>query len=109
MKPLYARCLVVSCLLMLVGCAMNEPAPKGTPVSRAAMGDKWPLTVEDGYIVCGSPGITFVHGDTTYAINGTAMMHATERGWQDINSIWANDPKDPELKKGLGVFINMCP
>lgn len=107
-------------LLALGGCAASEPAatdtqvqapkkPAPDEVSRASMGNDWPLTVDEGRLVCigsdGAGAVIFVGPDgMNYAVNGIAkeQMDAAP----DIDRIWANDRKSGAgLKKDLDPLI----
>jgi len=81
----------------------TDAAPSRDPgqISRADLGDKWPLTVESGTLACrvldikGYTGprltaVTFRSGGITYAVNGVARSH---RLGPEVDSIWA--PGDP--------------
>lgn len=91
--------------------ATTEPPPPATTappeepghVSRAEMGDDWPLTVEAGTLRCDADAVTFVTEDgREYAVNGTAIGRHDH---PEIDPIWANDP-DPYLpKKNIGPLI----
>jgi hypothetical protein len=86
------------------GTAANERA-----VSRSDYGSRWPLTVDSGTLRCDQPGsVTFSSGGTTYWVNGTAGGVATDNGWQDIQSIWADDPSAgmDGIKIGIGPLID---
>jgi hypothetical protein len=79
-------------------------------ISRADMGVRWPLTVDEGRLTCIGSGhageVVFVAPDgTNYALNGTANSQLTHVA--NINKIWANDPRlGPGAKKDIGPLIN---
>lgn len=82
--------------------AVDDPAH----VSRAELGDEWPLTVEEGMLRCdGAQQIGAVFFETdgrVYPVNGIA------RGRSDgpeIDEIWADDPDIPGAKKNIGILI----
>jgi hypothetical protein len=89
--------------------ATAEPTPRLPPprpsgdVSRAEFGDKWPLTVEAGELLCIDQAVVLDTGGITYAVNGTAKDRADASGWQDIEAIWADG--DAGLKKDIGPLI----
>ncbi len=56
---------------MVVG-HLVKPTGPGTPLSRRQYGAKWPLTVEEGVVLCDGCAITFRTGGRTYAVNGHA-------------------------------------
>jgi hypothetical protein len=75
-------------------------APAGY-VSRALLGDAWPLTVADGVLACRDRAVTFASGGVVYALNGTAK----DRGLgADIAPIWADGAVEG-LKKNIGPLI----
>lgn len=70
---------------------------------RADFGDAWPLTVDEGRVVC-QPGriVVFITSVGTYAVNGSA-----ERGgMQSIDAIWLDDPKLPGAKIRIDPILN---
>ena len=84
----------------------EEPEPD--EVSRAMMGKKWPLTVDDGRLVCiGSNGlgaVVFVAPDgTNYALNVAAERQAKDA--VDIDAIWTDDGPDKALRKDLEPLV----
>lgn len=80
------------------------PAQPAGYVSRAMLGDQWPLTVEDGTLACtgsgGSGAVTFTANGTMYALNGVARQQSTGA---DIAPIWAADGSG--AKRDLGPLI----
>lgn len=83
-----------------------EPAADPAHVSRAELGDEWPLTVEDGTLRCDGAkeagAVYFEANGRVYPVNGIA------RGRTDgpeIDEIWADDPAIPGAKKHIGVLI----
>jgi hypothetical protein len=107
------RRLIVAAALgvTLSACGGNPP---GQAVSRATMGEAWPLTVESGTLRCEPPGaVVFTAGGVEYAVNGLALGQAAQKGWRDIEEIWADNP-DPMLPKmDISPLINaglaLCP
>jgi len=84
----------------------EEPDP--AEVSRAMMGKKWPLTVDDGRLVCiGSNGlgaVVFVAPDgTKYALNVAAKRQVKDA--VDIDAIWTGDGPDKALRKDLEPLV----
>lgn len=82
--------------------SQNQPAPAPGYVSRAMLGDDWPLTVEEGQLRCIEQAVTIVVDGTAYALNGVALQRDTSR---DITPIWADNPTVEGLKKDLGPLI----
>lgn len=86
----------------------SPPAPTSIPrgyVSRALMGDAWPLTIDEGTIVCDRTAILLRAPDgRLYAVNGTALGQMTAMGWRDIHDIDVPDPSG-----GSGVIISLQP
>lgn len=88
----------------------EAPADDGA-ISRADLGEKWPLTVESGTLACdgvaeGAGDVTFTSEGTTYALNGLAKGRAARNGWAEIDPIWADDPDVPGLKVNIGPLID---
>jgi hypothetical protein len=79
----------------------STAAPVGY-VSRAELGDAWPLTVDDGVLACRDGSVTFTAGGNSYAVNGTAK---TATSLPDIDAIWADDPSTPGLKINIAPLI----
>jgi uncharacterized protein DUF2511 len=87
------------------------PAPTAAPkgyVSHAEMGDAWPLTVEDGTIICSGTAILLRTNRGLFAVNGAARA---QRKWKDIRDITKPDPQvsglimsvQPIIDRGLSV------
>lgn len=87
--------------------ASRVPESTATPepgyVSRAMLGDAWPLTVEEGTLACSGLGaVTFNAGGMTYAVNGLAQGSTD---LPEIDVIWADDPTGAAPKKDIGPLI----
>lgn len=88
--------------------AMPEPTKASLrDVSHAALGDAWPLVVEDGTIICSGAAILLRTNRGLFAVNGTARG---QRRWKDIKDITKPDPKtgllmsvQPIIDTGLKV------
>jgi hypothetical protein len=109
-----------------------EPADSGLPytldkntrsaiVKAKRFGESWPLTVKSGIVNCvkeasGNVAVIFQPSSSTadnpvrYALNGYAKGSATMKFYdlQDIDPIWADNPKIPGTKKDIGVLIDVC-
>ncbi len=71
---------------------------------RADFGDRWPFTVEQGYVMCVSgSAVVFRANDATYAINGQASGMAARNGFRPAEDIWRENPSIP------GTRINIKP
>lgn len=84
----------------------SEAADDPAHVSRAELGEEWPLTVEEGTLRCDGAkeaGAVFFEADgRVYPVNGIA------RGRTDgpeIDGIWADDPDFAGAKKNIGILI----
>ncbi len=74
-------------------------------VSRADLGDDWPLTVESGVLRCEGSAVTLESGGTVYYLNGTAKGRGIG---EDPASIWADDEANKMgLKKSLATLVIM--
>lgn len=75
-------------------------------MSRAKLGDEWPLTVKDGVLGCdGQDGVgaaTITTDGTRYALNGTAV---SAKAGSPVDPIWAANPESPGTKKNIGALI----
>lgn len=67
--------LAVVALLLLTSCS-SQPLPKTSAlnerpgyISRTIMGEDWPLTVEEGELICVNKAVSFRVDGRTYAIN----------------------------------------
>ncbi len=101
--------LVLSVLagLGLVGCGGSSSERH---VSRTDYGSDWPLTVDEGTLGCWGPSaVTFTTGDgTTYALNGTALGWADEKGWSrdKQGEIW--DPSKGDIGALIEDGLALC-
>lgn len=82
-------------------------------VSRADLGNDWPLTVEKGTLQCFPlPAnrklqvVTFAEGGNTYALNGTARSHANAYGYRDIRFVWKPNDSIPGTNMPLGALLD---
>jgi hypothetical protein len=93
--------LSVLVLLTSIACTGSADQSVRAPgyVSRADLGEHWPLTVEDGVLVCDQLGaVVFESGGQRYAVNGMAKG----QGFPPIDVIWKTDTKP------LTPFINVA-
>jgi hypothetical protein len=83
----------------------GQAAAEGRFINKAELGEKWPFTVESGYVDC-PDGLSaiFRTGDTEYGLNGMA----TARGFADPEPIWMNDPSIPGAKIDIGPMIDLA-
>ena len=81
----------------------QKPATSNKSVSKKSLiklsqsdyGEKWPLTVESGFVKClplGAGAVVFMSEGNTYAINGIAKGFAKQKGFKDIDKIWKYAP-----------------
>ena len=93
--------------------ALAPAPPRGQrAVSRADLGEEWPLTVEHGTLRCSGQRVTFEAPDgSVYAVNGSAAPVA-----RDIAPIWAPS-RDPVLRRAggrvsigplIGLGLQLC-
>lgn len=74
-------------LVLLYSCG-----PDGKKITKQEYGEKWPLTVNEGYISCHNSAIVFECNDKLYPVNGTAKSrYDTNSKYNDISEIWAYD------------------
>ena len=95
--------LLVPALILSLGSAAASAGSR--EVTRADLGEEWPLTVDAGTLEC-SRGLiyTFTADGKTWAVNGTAAA----RGYADIEPIWAPNPNIPEAKIDIGPLIDLA-
>jgi hypothetical protein len=74
--------------------ATPRPAPL---VSRATIDATWPLTVDEGTIICNGDAFLLRTNQGLYALNGTARGRMDTEGWKDIREITKSDPNNPSL------------
>jgi hypothetical protein len=102
MRRLTLCSILVALSLAVVACQSAEG--NSETVSRAGIGDQWPLTVDSGVLSCEGAGAVYFTADgTRYAVNGTAM---TTEDAERITAIWADDPTGLSLKRNIGPLID---
>lgn len=102
--PGWAKLMILAFIAFAIGLVyLNRDDGHSRHVSRSNYPATWPLTVNSGTLECYSQRVTIKVGSTRYALNGIA---AGDGSYTPIDSIWADDPSLPGLKKGLGVLIN---
>lgn len=102
--------VLVAALMVLSACSLSEdasdePASNEQKMSRADLGDDWPLTVESGIVRCEGAGEIYFDAanGTTYAVNGLALGRDTA---PKIDPIWANNPDIKGTKINIGPIID---
>lgn len=84
----------------------STPTPTAAPrgyVSHAMLGDAWPLTVEDGTIICSGAAILLRTNRGLFAVNGTARG---QHKWKDIRDITRPDPNTSGLIMSVQPIID---
>lgn len=90
---------------ILAGCGENNSSK--LPISKAELGDSWPLTVDSGYLECWKSNAVLFHANgRTYAVNGTARGWRHTEGWRDIEEIWADDPRPGYYGKDISPILD---
>jgi len=64
-------------------------------VTKSEFGNKWPFTVDKGFVECRDDAIIFYANDKAYAVNGTA----SRLGYATINEIWKDDLETLKMLK----------
>lgn len=85
----------------------------GPNVKSSDFGNTWPLTVPSGTLRCILPlpssqqtqVLLFESAGKTYTLNGTASSLAAKYGWQDVRSIWRDNPSIPGTKVPISPLI----
>lgn len=111
-------CLVFVATLLVMGCSTDATGDEREPgyVSRADLGDDWPLTVEKAVVSC-EPFTDSVHlpivkvGDVEYGLTGQAVTQGyTELA--DDDPVWADNPRIDGAKVNIGPLrdhaLGMC-
>lgn len=81
-------------------------APDAVRLTRAELGNTWPLTVDEATVTCiGGVWIVLFADGQVYAVNGLARAEAVARGWGDVAAIHADDPANPGLKRSLAPIL----
>lgn len=94
---------------------LDQPGTGLNPsrVSRSDFGDDWPFTVETGLLRCEEipdtdvAAVIFGTDEAIYALNGTALARAEQRGWEPLDAIWADSSAIPGTKKNIGPVIDL--
>lgn len=89
--------------ISLFGCGEAGSSSKGKLVSEADFASRgllWPLTVQSGTVGCDADARWFESGGIRYGLNGTATV---ERGFKEIEPIWADDAKMNSELAAAGV------
>ena len=91
-------CFIVALLAVVSGCE-----EKGVKVTKAEYGEKWPFTVDEGYLDClGNHEVIFKVGRRQYALSGEAG--ATQK-YLEVDLIWKEDPKMKGTKMLIAPII----
>ncbi len=83
-------------------------------ITSVEYGEKWPLNVNEGILQCVQfnveglnsevlRGIVLKTDDKTYSINGVAVTHGSNYGFEEISSITKVDEKTKKEMMNLGV------
>lgn len=76
-------------------------------VSRATMGDDWPLSIEEGILTCTEQReVILIAQSDTYAVNGIARTVMEERRWKDINDVTLPGAVEG-LTKDIGPLLDV--
>lgn len=95
---------IVFILVVAVVSAIDTDAQA---VAAGDFGSDWPLTVEEGVVVCSLGQVTFVHDEVEYAVNPVAMRtglyERIEPIRADATSGAAKKSLDPLIDTGLDL------
>jgi hypothetical protein len=84
------------------GAENRRQVEQGALVTRRALQQNWPLTVDSGYVDCKALAAIFRYRGTEYALNGRAEA----AGYANIEPIWAYNHEIPGARKPIGVLID---
>jgi len=109
-KPVLIGCLGMLVVVgaIAVSCAIisSNGGPKEAVANRdvaTVMDEEWPLTVDEGTILCPGGGqLVFEVDGIEYALNGLAKG----AGYADIEPIWRDDPDVDGLKVNIEWLIS---
>lgn len=101
---------VVLALSLGISCARGDRSTSsqsslGRLVTKAELGDKWPFTVDSGYVDC-PDGVSaiFRTGSVEYGLNGMA----TSRGYAEPDPIRKADPTIPGAMISISPMIDLA-
>lgn len=83
--------------------ATPRPAPM---VNRTTINATWPLTVDEGTIICNGDAFLLRTNQGLYALNGIARGRMGTEGWKDIKEITKPDPSSPGLILSVQPLID---
>lgn len=90
----------VALVFLMAACSPSE-----NQVTQSQFGDKWPFTVESGYVDCVQPSrAIFRANGEVYALNGLARS----AGYKPIDEIWRDDPTGVLPKINIGQMISLA-
>jgi hypothetical protein len=105
----FAALIAVPAAVALAGCGDDGGDGGGKPkgfVSASQLGNKWPLTVDEGTLDCepvdSSGAVTFEAEGKVYGVNGTALS----LDYPSIRPIWKKDPDVSGTRINIGPLIN---
>jgi hypothetical protein len=99
--------------LIIATCLLDAPSEAARRVTASELGDRWPLTVDEGEIDCirgpeiagrWKDAVVFRSDGKTYALNGPAK----QRGHLVIDPIWKTDPAKPQLRANMTTLIYLA-
>lgn len=95
----------LTAMAVLSACTSARAFADGVEITRALMGEQWPLTVHSGALACDAGVVSFRAGGVTFAVNGSAKTYGKRLGWRDIREIWRDNPAIPGTKMDLAPLI----
>lgn len=79
--------------LLAMGCTADAEEPRGNVITRADLGEKWPLTVDEVELGCADDMPYIVAPDgTEYALTGAGYTHGDYAELEATNPLWADNP-----------------
>lgn len=102
MRMLLSATFAATLVLVSCGGSSQSSRESGRRVRASEFGERWPLTVQEGYVDCVPvDAAIFRSGGKTYALNGMASGK-----YADIDPIWNDNPDLDGLKMSIGPLLD---
>jgi len=102
---------------VLTGCANNNEATAttniptsaqtGLVISETTFSGEWIFTVDRGVLRCADGVVTFESGESTFAVNDSAIEQASTNNWAEIGDIVVDNPDGDTLASLIEPMITL--